>query len=223
MALKALLILTAIGCVYSQSHCSAYESGYNDGEDCSCADRSFKECSEPSTDVQLHVPSFMDCKYECDAIVEACDWFIFDQTGSQEMNCKLFGPGEESMTNYLASCNVWGAPLRNEMDTCLLDPADMACNDNFCPGGCESCVGDRCNDLVGTECVPKVVESSTTNSIPSFPTCQTIMTTLGLSETINYFTYDQRGKVCKGYPSGQRSCANVVAAQSMTNVDIDAC
>ena len=223
MALKAFLILATIGFVYSQSHCSAYESGYNDGQDCSCADRSFRECSEPSTDVQLHVASLIECKSKCDEIIDLCDWFIFDQAGGQETNCKLFGPGEESMADYLASCNVWGGPLRDEMDTCLLDPADMACNDNFCPGGCESCDGDRCSDLVETECVPTVVDSSTTNSIPSIATCQTVMTMQGLSETINYFTFDQRAKVCRGYPSGQRSCINVVAAQTISNSDIDDC
>ena len=224
MALKELLILATIGLVYSQSHCSAYEDGYNDGEDCTCADRSFNECMEPFTDVQLHVDSLAECKEECDAIANSngdCDWFIFDQTGGQDKNCKLFGPSYESMAGYLNSCNVIGGPLRNEIDACLAEPGDPVCdNANFCPAGCQSCAGDICNAYAETECVPKEPESSTSSSIPSISICQTLMTSRGLSEIINYFTYDQRAKECRGYSSGRRSCVNTVAAQSL---DIDAC
>ena len=217
MALKAVLILATIGLVYSQSHCSGLQ-------DCTCADRSFNECMEPFTDVQLHVASLAECKTECDAIATNngdCDWFIYDVTG-REKNCKLFGPGHEPMADYLTSCNVLGRPLRNEMDACLAEPGDPVCNANFCPGGCESCAGDACNAYVETECV--YVEAGTVApSIPNFPMCQTFMTSIGSSEIINYFTYDQRAQDCMGFSSGQRFCDNVVAAQTMDLADIDAC
>merc|ERR1712212_426704 len=218
MALKAVLILATIGLVYAQSHCSGVQ-------DCTCADRSFNECMEPFTDVQLHVASLAECKIGCDAIATnngECDWFIYDATGGQEKNCKLFGPGDEPMADYLTSCNVIGKPLRNEMDVCLADPGDQVCN-NFCPNGCESCAGDICNAYVETECVQKESESSISPSIPDVSVCQTLMTMQGSSEVINYFTYDQRAQECRGYRSGSRFCVNIVAAQSMDLADIDAC
>ena len=38
-------------------------------------------------------------------------------------NCHLFGPGKETMADYLSSCNQVGGALRNEAGECL-DGAD---------------------------------------------------------------------------------------------------
>ena len=228
MALKSIFILAIIGFVYSQSHCSAFGGGTTDGEDCSCADRSFNECSEPSSTHQLEVANLAECKSECDILattVGACDWFIFDQTGGGQDNCKLFGAFEPemSMDAYLGSCKITGGPLRNEEDACFVDPEDPACNNAFCPGGCVSCAGDRCNGFVGTGCTPTSAESSTTTSIPSVSACQSVMTMQGISNIINYFTFDQGGRLCKGYPNGRRFCNNIVAAQTMDLDDLESC
>ena len=230
MALKAvplLLLLAIVGSVHSQSHCSSYGGGTNEGRDCSCADRSFRECLEPSTEDELHVADLAECKSECDelATVGGCNWFIFDQTGGQDINCKLYGPGKESMVGYLSSCNVIGGALRNEADTCLADLPPPFCQNTFyCPGGCRSCAGDTaCNDFAETECTIGVAESSTTNAAPNLIACQSVMTVQGASEVINYFTFDQRAELCKGFPSGNRFCNKMVASQTMDLADIQSC
>ena len=224
MALKAMFILATIGFVYSQSHCSAFGGGTNDGQDCSCADRSFNECLEPPPTQQLAVANLAECKSECDLLLTtagACDWFIFDQTGGGQDNCKLFG--EMSMDAYLASCKIIGGPLRNEEDACFADPGDLVCTNAFCPGGCVSCAGDKCDGLVGTECTQTSAESSTTPSTPSVSACQTAMTMQGISNIINFFTFDQDGRICKGYPNGRRFCNNIVAAQIINLDDLESC
>merc|ERR1712055_190802 len=138
MALKTVLILATIGSVYSQSHCSAFEDGTNDGRDCSCADRSFEECSEPSTYVQFPVVNLEECQALCSAW-SACEWFIFDKN-PHDFNCRMFGPDRKSMADYLSSCGLVGGPLRNEVDICLAELQDALCgNANICPGGCASC------------------------------------------------------------------------------------
>merc|ERR1719209_1209316 len=116
MALKAVLILAPIGFGYSQSHCSAFEDGTNDGRDCTCRDRSFRECAEPVTGAQIPVANLEECKSLC-SVWSACEWFIFDRSGAQDFNCKMFSTGQDSMADYLSSCNTVGGPLRNEVDT----------------------------------------------------------------------------------------------------------
>ena len=226
MALKAVLILATIGSVYPQSHCSAFEDGTNDGRDCSCADRSYGECQEPSTGAQLPVVTLEECQALC-SDWSACEWFIFDQQGGERLNCKLFGPDRESMADYLSSCNVVGGPLRNEQDNCLgYVPTAVCDNANYCPGGCASCAADRCNDFAETGCLITSPETVTVNSVPDAFECQLLMTAQGLNEVINYFIYDQiktdhqPTTLCKGYSDGQRSCANIVAAK---NMDIQSC
>merc|ERR1712212_336019 len=219
MALKALLVLATIGFVYSQSHCSAFEDGTNDGRDCSCADRSFGECSEWSTIAQFPVVNLEECQARCSAW-SRCGWLIFDRSGSEHLNCKMFAWAGAPMSGYLNSCNMDGGPLRNEQDNCLGDLTDTYCgNANFCPGGCASCAADRCNDFAETECVVTSPEIAT--AIVSYAVdCQAVMTAQGLDAIINYFTYDNRAMLCKGYSDGQRSCDNVVAAK---NMDIQSC
>merc|ERR1712130_769934 len=173
MALKAILILATIGFASSQSHCSAYADGTNDGRDCSCADRFYEECAEPSTDAQLPVDTLEECKSLC-SDWSGCEWFMFDQ----------------SVGNRL-TCNVVGGALRNEVDSCLGDLLDMVCsNDNYCPGGCSSCAGDRCNDFAETDCRTSFTPTKIMSSIPHALGCQMAMTTYR-SPSINYFTFDQ--------------------------------
>ena len=126
------------------------------------------------------------------------------------------------MADYLNSCNPVGGPLRNEVDNCLGDLTDAYCgNANFCPGGCASCAGDRCNDLAETGCTitsPETVTATASDALE----CQLQMTEQGLNEVINYFIFDnpRPGRSCKGYSDGQRYCDNVVAAK---NMDIQSC
>ena len=220
MALKAVLILATIGFVYSTSHCSAFDDGTNDGRDCSCRDRSFYECMKPISDVEIPAATLAECKSVCSALSN-CAWFIFDQGGSTHMNCHLYGQDNESMADYLSSCNVVGGALRNEVDACLGDLPDAICgNPNFCPGACASCAGDRCNDVAETGCMQTSTETVTSTLPPSVSECQAFMTAQGLTEIVNYFRFYQRDGICKGYPDGQRFCSNIVAAK---NVDVESC
>merc|ERR1712130_714427 len=147
MALKAVLVLATIGFVHSQSHCSAFEDGTNDGRDCSCADRSFRGCSEPESDAQFPVLNLEECQALCKAW-SRCGWFIFERYGSEHLNC----------------------------------------NANFCPGGCASCAGDRCNDFAETGCAKPPPETVITTASDALE-CQLWMTK-GFNEVVNYFTFD---------------------------------
>ena len=142
---------------------------------------------------------------------------IYNLTGSEHFNCKMIGNGWLSMADYLNSCNQVGGPLRNEVDNCLGELSDEYCgNANFCPGGCASCAGDRCNDFAETGCTitsPEIATATVSDALE----CQLQMTAQGLNEVINYFTFDNPRRSCKGYSDGQRSCTNVVAAKNMDN------
>merc|ERR1712107_708067 len=54
----------------------------------------------------------MGSKFQCDLFASfgACDRFLFVNSGTDE-NCHLFGPGKESMADYLTSCNLRGSRL----------------------------------------------------------------------------------------------------------------
>merc|ERR1712018_50735 len=221
MALKAILILATISsaCSQTQSHCSAYEDGTNDGRDCSCADRFYSQCMEPSTDSQLPVDTLEECQSLC-SVWSGCEWFIFPTQG-EHLNCKMFSTGQVSMADYLRSCYQVGGALRNEDDSCLGDfgvAQDLICsNANFCPGGCSSCAGDRCNGFAETECTTLSQDYSIPLTLPDVLSCQIAATTAG---DLNYFIFDQYEEVCKGNESGDRRCYNVVAAK---NLDIQSC
>merc|ERR1711928_249229 len=126
--------------------------------------KSFKECQEPVTADMIHVADLAECKFQCDLFNSfgACDWFIFEQTGGMDENCHLFGPGKETMADYLSSCNQVGGALRNEAGECL-DGADAVCGQSFC-NGCASCAADACGLLVETECTISNSEVTTTTS-----------------------------------------------------------
>jgi len=220
MALKAVLILATIGLAYSgYSHCT------NDGRDCSCADRFFGQCMEPFTGSQLLVANLEECKSLC-SVWNACEWFIFDRSVGDHLNCKMFSTGQVSMADYLRSCYLVGGALRNEVDSCLGDfgvAQDLICsNANFCPGGCSSCAGDRCNGFAETECTTVLPGIGISLTLPDVLSCQIAATANGdtVHNILNYFTFDQYEESCRGYESGERRCYNVVAAK---NLDIQSC
>merc|ERR1712116_84281 len=154
MALKAVLILATVGLVYSQgSHCSAFGGGANDGRDCTCGDKAFNECDEPNTNDQFHVNTLEECKFQCDLFAgfDACNWFLYYGAGGMDENCHLFGPGKESMTDYLGSCNMVGGALRNSEDKCI-ENVPYCDSTGICPGGCAKCdTDDICNGYVETD------------------------------------------------------------------------
>ena len=163
--------------------------------------------------------------HKCEPRTSTFNWqiHIYDQTGSEHLNCKIFATTSASMSGYLNSCNPVGGPLRNKQDNCLGDLTDTYCgNANFCPGGCASCAADRCNDFAETECTMTSMAASTISSAATdASTCQAAMTPMGSSDApITYFTFDQWAWLCAGYPSGGRVCTNVVAAK---NMDIQSC
>merc|ERR1719206_702901 len=98
MALKAVLLLATVALVSSQSSCNT------DDRDCRCADKSFQDCQEPVTADMIHVADLAECKFQCDLFNSfgACDWFVYEQTGGMDENCHLFGPGKETMADYLS-------------------------------------------------------------------------------------------------------------------------
>merc|ERR1712233_283431 len=225
MTLKAVLILATIGLACSEnSHCSAYEDGTNDGRDCSCADRFYSQCMEPSTDSQLPVDTLEECQSLC-SVWSGCEWFIFEPHG-EHLNCKMFSTGQVSMADYLRSCYLVGGALRNEVDSCLGVfgvAQDLICsNANFCPGGCSSCAGDRCNGFAETECIMYSEGTGISLTLPDVLSCQIAATANGdtVHNILNYFTFDQYEESCRGYESGERRCYNVVAAK---NLDIQSC
>merc|ERR1719341_1625894 len=80
MALKAVLILAALGLVYSEnSHCSAFGgTNGNDGRDCTCGDKAFSDCLEPVTDDQIHTANLEECKFQCDVRTQIISRHLFE-------------------------------------------------------------------------------------------------------------------------------------------------
>ena len=128
------------------------------------------------------------------------------------------------MADYLSSCNKVGGALRNEAGECLDvadDFADRICHGPWC-SGCSYCASDACDLLMETECVMNSLETSEISDI-SLEGCRVASIVQGDNYQINYFTYYQRGEVCRGYASGSRFCNNVVAAQTVNQTIIDSC
>merc|ERR1719454_2099651 len=151
MALKAAIFLATVGLVYSQSHCSAFDSDSNFGRDCTCGDKAFDSCKEPNTNDKFHVNTIDECKFQCDLFNSfgACDWFLYYQGGGMDENCHLFGPGKEGLTDFLNTCTVRGGALRNSDDKCL-EAVNWCENTGICPGGCATCTDDPCNGYAET-------------------------------------------------------------------------
>merc|ERR1719430_1476269 len=216
MALKAVLLLASfVGLAYSATpSCSGID-------DCNCADKAYAECDEPPTGDNIHVTTWQECKAQCDLFASfgACEWFLFDQQQGMDENCHLFSPSRESMPDYLHTCNIVMAPLRNLDGACFA----ASCSDTdtaHCPGGCASCAGDDCEFYVETECSKNGEETSFQNNIPDAAFCATILTSQG-SENLSYYTYNKRNKECTGYADGERNCVNAVAMRTMTEPEIE--
>merc|ERR1719361_1297809 len=178
MALKAVLILAAIGLAYSESHCSAFDDGDNDGRDCTCGDKAFSNCLEPVTDDEIHVANLEECKFQCDLFASfgACDWFLYVDAGMDE-NCHLFGPGLETMSDYLSSCNIRGQPTKRKDDTCIMDPSSIVCDVDrgYCPNGCAPCdSSDPCEGYVETGCTMTTEGTSQINAPKDPEGCQAL-------------------------------------------------
>merc|ERR1719400_2117488 len=206
MALKAVIFLATVGLVYSQSHCSAFDSDSNFGRDCTCGDKAFDSCEEPNTNDKFHVNTIDECKFQCDLFNSfgACDWFLFYQGGGMDENCHLFGPGKEGLSDFLNTCTVRGGALRNADDKCL-EEVDYCDNTGICPGG-----------------------SATSTAIPTIEQCFNAMSALGVSaqveaDEVNFYTYDLQSELCKGWPSGERSCTAAVADVTLSLETIKQC
>merc|ERR1719242_1129873 len=192
MALKSVLILAAIGLVYSEySKCSAG----NDKRDCTCADKAFNDCQEPVTEDEIHVANLEECKFQCDLFNSfgACDWFLYVEAGMDE-NCHLFGPGMETMNDYLSSCNIRGQPTKRKDDTCIMNPdADIlgVCNqEKYCPQGCAPCdSSDRCEGYVETGCRMTTEGTSQINAPKDPDGCQAFALISSFDEDITYTTF----------------------------------
>merc|ERR550539_1507836 len=197
MALKSVLILAAIGLVYSEySKCSAN----NDKRDCTCADKAFNDCQEPVTEDQIHVADLAECHFQCELFNSfgACDWFLYVKSGQDE-NCHLFGPGRESMGDYLTSCNEIAQPTRLADDTCI--------------------------GYVETGCAMKTEGTNALDSTPEFENCQAYAITNGgaIDNVITFFKFMKREEECRVYYSGERDCLYQVATWNMDMDTITGC
>merc|ERR1719350_415455 len=173
MALKTVLLLALVGLVYSLS-CSG-------DRDCTCADKAFGECDEPSAGDAVHVNTWQECKAQCDLFFSfgACDWWLFNAVNGMDENCHLFNPEREPMTDYLGSCNIVMGPLFDNADNQLTD-----------------CSKDGCEGYVESECAKKGIEVDTAETpLPNAEACQLVMISRAGANALTYYTYDVRAKV----------------------------
>ena len=143
------------------------------------------------------------------------------------INCYLFA--DESMADYVTSCNMAGAALRNEEGECLngFDPHLWhLCDMDWMCNGCASCEADPCTAVMETECtmatVPTVAAHHAADG-PNFDACRTFTASQGTSNPTTFFVFDKLEELCLGYESGRRVCKYVVAAQSLDMAVIESC
>jgi len=89
----------------------------------------------------------------------------------------------------------------------------------MCPGKCASCDDDPCEGYIETGCSILATESATSDSPENLEDCFNFVTSQGPTaqeqkEEANFFTFDKRAQICKGYPSGDRSCTSSVVQYS---------
>merc|ERR1712004_696140 len=226
MASKVMLLLGCLALVDSAYHCNP------DNRDCSCADFSYNECQAPVSNDNIHVLNLEECIFQCDLFHSfgACDWFRFDQTGGEDENCHLHGPGNEPMPDYLSSCNMRGRPTRDINEACYIDPtissmADNFCNsESFCPGGCTSCNDDICGKIHETECTMEDEGTDNSASSGTEDGCNLLCTSLGAnSNEISYLVWGEREEQCICYPVGKRFCNNIIMEWGVTLDDYNNC
>merc|ERR1719397_821957 len=176
-----------------------------DHGDCSCNDKAFQGCQEPTAENEEVVENLEECLAKCDEFSAAgvCEWLIYHPTG----DCLMFGTASESMEEYLDSCNRVGLPTRREDGSCLADL--VGCNPIICPPtsdheGCQPCDLDSvCNmNFHQTEC--SMITSSEENSFApkDFSGCQAFCTTMGVSSPITYLTWSKAEGDCSCFASG---------------------
>jgi len=229
MAPKVMLLLGFFALFVSNVECllSACDS---DHRDCSCADFSFKQCQTPNTNDNFHVNTLEECIFQCDIFhsFDACDWFRFDQTNSEDENCHLYGPQKEPMLDYLGSCDVRGKPTRDIDQTCYIDSSHdsqgFCDNSNICPGNCKTCDTDfPCGMIHETECSMLHFGTDNSGSVGTEEGCNLFCTGLGLVDVVTYLTYGVREEECRCMFSGERSCDNIIMAAGITIQDYDKC
>jgi len=230
MASKVTLLLVGLALAASLAD-SAYHCN-PDNRDCSCADFSYKECQAPVSNDNIHVLDLEECIFQCDLFHSfgACDWFRFDQTGGEDENCHLHGPGNEPMLDYLSSCNKRGRPTRDINEACYIDPtisgmADNFCkSESFCPGGCTSCNDDICGKIHETECTMEDEGTDNSASAGTEDGCNLLCTSLGAnSNEISYLVWGEREEQCICYPVGKRFCNNIIMEWGVTLDDYFRC
>merc|ERR1711936_360908 len=201
------------------------------GSDCSCSDRSRSNCYAPGTESSVHVADLEECIFFCDLFASdggSCSWAIFDGQSGAFKNCFLYGPGKESMTDYLSSCNQIGQPIRRPDDTCIADDgnsilSEVCGSEAFCPGGCKDCdPADKCSSFQETEC-NMMTSGTDIGGKDSFEQCHASCTEESSSRPFTYFIYGQREESCTCYPAGSRTCTNEVFAHGISIQDIESC
>jgi hypothetical protein len=168
-----------------------------------------------------------ECKLQCDLFASfgACDWFLFVEAGQDE-NCHLFGPGLETMDDYLSSCNIRGQPMRRKDDTCILDPLSntgkvICANSDYCPNAvpCAPCDNkDNCEGYVETGCTMTTEGVEQIGAADTPEGCQAFAIGIGRDELVTYATFNMQAEECRTYATGARTCNYKVARQT---VDMD--
>merc|ERR550517_740854 len=228
MALKAVLILATVGLVYSQGHTAALLVAEPTMEGTAPA------VTKPSTNATSPTPTINSTRipWKSASSSVTCLPALMPVTGSstteQEAWTRTATCLDQAMSQYLGSCNMVGGALRNSEDKCIED-VPYCTSAGICPGGCAKCdTDDICNGYVETGCTKKGTESSTSTGIPTIEGCYTVMTSQGPSaqveaDEINFYFFDKRAELCKGYPPGERDCTSSVVDQTMPLETIKQC
>jgi len=238
MAPKVMLVLGTFALFVSSVE-SVMSECNSDNRDCSCSDRSYKECQEPNTGDNFHVNTLEECIFQCDlfASFDACTWLRYDQSNSEDENCHLYGPGKEAMLDYVGSCNRRGKPMRDTDNKCYIDPSDDPkhfCDiAQICPGSpgssspaerCRNCDNDfPCGMIYETECSMETSGTDDSGSANTEAGCNLFCTGLGVGDLVTYMQYGVREEECTCYFSGKRKCDNVIMAQGITFADYEKC
>ena len=146
-------------------------------------------------------------------------------------NCHLFGPGLETMADYLSSCNLVGQPTRKTDDTCILDSSTpnggAICGQaKYCPKGCSVCdATDKCDGYVETGCSMTTEGTEQIDAPPTVEGCQAFAVSSGdnIDNIVTFFTFSIREEECRTYYTGKRNCQNLVARQTLDIANINNC
>merc|ERR1711935_15981 len=226
MALKELILMALVGISLSASYCDPAN------HDCSCSDRSYKECEEPSTVANaVHADTRALCIENCNLFnsINSCDWLIYKGT-TTDTNCIMMTNSGEAMDEYTGSCNIEYYPLMREDDTCMFEEGTPACT--FCGRdhgdckGCESSAPKACANIYHqTECTilakPEQETKPPENTLDAcFSGCFLASST---TATISYVGYNYMDNACTCYKSGERRCNWEIIKALATEAEVIAC